>query len=126
MLRSVLHKARQHARNAWTGITGKHEAPEIIVSGLKPEEKMMKESIEEECRKTLQRIRREIPARGLLLHFKSSDKIKRTYEIHGVLKLEEKDLHAKATEREVYDALKNLLDDLTKQARRERSREALK
>ncbi|MGB9577116.1 MAG: HPF/RaiA family ribosome-associated protein [Candidatus Norongarragalinales archaeon] len=123
MLRKIINRVKEKAEKAWQAATGgRHVAPEVVVSGLKPEEKVLKESIQEECARALEKMKREYPARGIVVHFKSKDKANRQYEVHGLLKLEDGDLHSKATDKDPYYALKNVLDELANQLQRVRSK----
>lgn len=123
MLRKIVNRVHEKARGAWQVATGgRHVSPEIVVSGLKPDEKALQESIYEECARHYGKMKNEYPVLGLLIHFSSSDKANRQYEVHGLLKLDEGDIHTKTTNRDAYFALKIVLDELFKQLMRARSK----
>ncbi|MFA4946744.1 MAG: hypothetical protein WC607_04395 [Candidatus Micrarchaeia archaeon] len=94
-------------------------APRVLVSGLQPDEKFFKESIEEECERSLDKIHKMLPDARLGLHVKSSLQGKgKRFEVKGSLYLPGGDLHSSASDRELYGALTRVLYELQEEARR--------
>ncbi len=85
----------------------------ITISGLKAGEQVFKESILEECRSALRKIRKRVEASELKVHVKSSKRGKgRRFEVKATVVLVRGRLHASASGRELYSALTRVLYEL--------------
>ena len=96
--------------------------PDVSVSGLEPDEKVFKESIEEECARALVKVRKRQPSAQMSIHVKSSLRGKgKRFEIKGSLHLKDnRTFYASASDRELYGALTRVLYEFQEEARRAR------
>ncbi|PIT85916.1 hypothetical protein COU36_00625 [Candidatus Micrarchaeota archaeon CG10_big_fil_rev_8_21_14_0_10_59_7] len=114
----------QKAKRVSAGIVGVfRKRPEIQVAGLREGDTAFKESIEEECRKTLGKIRKMLAeAEGIEIYVKATGEGKqRLYELKGTLFTDRGELHASAEGRELYGALTRVLYEFENEARRAKS-----
>jgi len=119
MLKKIVAKVKSIRTHIVDSITRR---PDVNVSGLKPEEKVFKESVEEECRRALGKIRKRVPNARISVHVKSSLKGKgKWYEIKGTLELPGGSMYASASDRELYGALIRVLYEFQEEARRVKS-----
>jgi len=116
MLKRIVAKVKRIRSRIWDSFTRK---PDVTVSGLRPEEKVFKESINEECLRALAKIRKRLPDARLSIYVKSSAQgNERRFEIMGSMSLLGGDLHASASDRELYSALARVLYEFQEEARR--------
>ncbi|VVB68083.1 Uncharacterised protein [Candidatus Norongarragalina meridionalis] len=120
MFKRIVQKAR-HVSNRIVGVF--RQRPEIQVAGLREGDTALKESIEEECRKTLGKIRKMFnEADGIEIYVKATGEGKqRLYELKGTLFTGRGEMHASAEGRELYGALTRVLYEFENEARRAKS-----
>ena len=120
MFKRIVQKVRR-VSDSIVGVFRKR--PEIQVAGLREGDTAFKESIEEECRRTLGKIRKMLAeAKGIEIYVKATGEGKqRLYELRGTMFTEKGDLHASAEGRELYGALTRVLYEFENEARRAKS-----
>ncbi|MFH0834909.1 MAG: hypothetical protein V1881_01045 [Candidatus Micrarchaeota archaeon] len=114
----------QKARRVSAGIVGVfRKRPEIQVAGLREGDTAFKESIEEECRKTLEKIRKMLTeAEGIEIYVKATGEGKqRHYDVKGTLFTDRGEIHASAEGRDLYTSLTRVLYEFENEARRAKS-----
>ena len=118
MVKNALRKIYGHARDFWSDL-GFAKNEEVTISGLAPEEKAFKQSINDECVKALKKFRRDLPdCQRIAIHVKSSNKGKgKMYELKASLYLPGQVLHASANDRELYSCLSIAFKELLTSAR---------
>ena len=119
----VLHRIKRKARALRGKVFSKlgYVPANVTVSGLKAGEQVFKESVLEECRSTLRKIRKRVGASELKVHVKSSQRARgRRFEIKGTVVLVHGRLHASASDRDLYPALMRVLYELEQAARHSR------
>lgn len=122
MVKNLLHRAFSRARDFWADL-GFVRNQEVIISGLGPEEKAFKQSINDECAKFLAKARKDLrEVKRLALHVKSFHKGKdKMYELKASLLVGGTALHASASGRELYAVLRQAFAELLKSSRRLKS-----
>lgn len=101
---------------------GRSQIPRVMVSGLKNENRFFKESVVSEAEMFLSKASKVMDSvDGVHVHVKSSGKGKTSkFEIHGLLSARGADFHAQANGRELNFVLKDLFDELLKEARKKK------
>ncbi len=101
------------------------EQERVTVSGLVGEESIFKESILEECGKSLDKFQKHLPTvRSISVHVKSSGAAgagKRLFELKGTLRLDNGELFVGVTGKDLYEALTRLLYELGEEVKRAQS-----
>jgi ribosome-associated translation inhibitor RaiA len=111
VLRRIKRKARALRGKVFSKLG--YVPANITISGLKAGEQVFKESILEECRSALRKIRKRVEASELKVHVKSSKRGKgRRFEVKATVVLVRGKLHASASGRELYSALTRVLYEL--------------
>ena len=92
---------------------------DVNISGLKAGEQVFKESIAEECRSTLRKIRKRVRASAIKVRVKSFRRGKGSrFEVAASVRLPRGELHTSASDRELYPALTRVLYELEQAAAR--------
>jgi len=122
VVRQHFHRFWHKAKNLFSDL-GFRKAEEVIVSGLQDEETVFRESILEEGRKTLGKLRHILKeVYSINIHVKSGIKGKgRLFELQGTLHLPNGDFHATAQGKDLYAALTRVLYEFEENARRLKS-----
>lgn len=116
MLKRIVAKVRRIKGRLSRSFSAKQE---VSVSGLQPDEKMFKESIEEECTRALAKVRKRLPKARMGIHVKSSLRGKgKRFEVKGTLYLDKRTFYASASDRELYGALTRVLYEFQEESRR--------
>ncbi len=101
------------------------EQERVTVSGFVGEESVFKQSIVEECEKTLAKFQKRMPTvRSISVHVKSSGSGgsgKKLFELKGTLRLDNGELFVGVTGRDLYDALNRMLFELGEEVKRAHS-----
>jgi ribosome-associated translation inhibitor RaiA len=101
------------------------EQDRVTVSGLVGEDSVFKESIIEECEKSLAKFQKRLPTvRSISVHVKSSGSAgagKRLFELKGTLHLDNGELFVGVTRKDLYDALTRVLYELGEEVNRAHS-----
>lgn len=96
----------------------------VVVLGLRPDEKMLRESIAGECDALMEKLERKMRPQLLTLHVKSKQEgAKRRYAVHGrlfvsgrVLSASTPDVHSHRAAWDAHLAAKEVLEELSRQA----------
>lgn len=103
-----------------------NEPERVTVSGLVGEESVFKQSIVEECEKSLSKFEKRLPmVRSLSVHVKSSgsgsEGGRKLFELKGTLHLDNGELFVGVTGKELYEALNRMLYELGEEVKRANS-----
>ena len=122
MVKRFLKKFYAHARGLvpW----GRQEEA-VSVSGLVGEESVFKESIVQECERSLEKFRKRLPTvRAIHVRIKSSGSGgsgKKLFELKGTLFLENGELFVGVSGKDLYEALARMLYELGEEVKRANS-----
>ena len=101
------------------------EQERVTVSGLVGEESVFKESITQECEKTLEKFQKRMPTvRSISVHVKSSGAAgagKKLFELKGTLRLDNGELFVGVSGKDLYEALTRMLYELGEEVKRAQS-----
>ncbi|MFH1056872.1 MAG: hypothetical protein V1717_03705 [Candidatus Micrarchaeota archaeon] len=99
------------------------QPPKVIISGLKRENKMFQESIQEEANAFLGKASKLLDdVEGITIHVKTSGRGNATkFELHSLLSLKKATIRAQAAGRKLNLVLQNLFDELLYEARKQKS-----
>ncbi|HIH20800.1 TPA: hypothetical protein HA244_06030 [Candidatus Micrarchaeota archaeon] len=100
------------------------QGPRVVISGLKRENNVFRESIQEEADAFLEKASAILgDLEGVTIHVKSSGRGKASkFELHSLLSLKHSTITAKAGGRQLNFVLKNLFDGLMREARKQKSK----
>ena len=105
-------------------LLGKPPSPKIVISGLKRENEVFKESIQEEAEAFLVKATEFLSdVESIIIHVKSSGRGNAAkFELHSLLSLPNASIRAKAVGRKLNLVLKDLFDLLLREARKKKSK----
>ena len=100
------------------------QGPRVIISGLKRENQVFRESIQEEADAFLEKASALLgDLEGVTIHVKSSGRGKTSkFELHSLLSLKQSTITAKAAGRKLNFVLKNLFDEMLNEARKHKNK----
>lgn len=122
MVKRLLKKFYAKAKGL---VPWKREAERVTVSGLVGEESVFRQSIVEECEKSLAKFQKRLPTvRSISVHVKSSGAAgsgKKLFELKGMLRLDNGELFVGVTGKDLYEALMRMLYELGEEVKRAHS-----